>query len=104
MKSPIKIQKKGEKPAKQSNAPATTQSTNGFGPTPAQTVAAANAIAYPHAAFSDNAETAVAGAACIVSDAWVSMGDDNATKRHNLLRPFQVKTVLLACASNMRKE
>ena len=29
---------------------------------------------------------AAEGADCVVSDTWVSMGDDNATKRHNLLQ------------------
>jgi ornithine carbamoyltransferase len=46
----------------------------------------------------DDAEKAVTGADCVVSDAWVSMGDDNATKRHNLLRPYQVNSALMALA------
>jgi ornithine carbamoyltransferase len=49
--------------------------------------------------FTTNAEEAVAGADCIVSDAWVSMGDEDATKRHNLLKPFQVNTRLMAAAN-----
>ena len=40
-------------------------------------------------------QAAVEGADCVVSDAWVSMGDDNATKRHNLLRPYQVNAELM---------
>ncbi len=40
--------------------------------------------------FTTDAEAAVEGADCVVSDTWVSMGDDNATKRHNLLKPYQV--------------
>jgi ornithine carbamoyltransferase len=48
--------------------------------------------------FMTNAEEAVAGADCIVSDAWVSMGDEDATKRHNLLKPFQVNSRLMAAA------
>ena len=35
---------------------------------------------------------------CVVSDAWVSMGDDNATKRHNLLKPYQVNAALMGRA------
>jgi len=48
--------------------------------------------------FGDNAEVAVDGADCIVSDAWVSMGDEDATKRHNLLKPYQVNAKLMARA------
>ena len=40
--------------------------------------------------FTTDAEAAVEGADCVVTDTWVSMGDDNATKRHNLLKPYQV--------------
>jgi ornithine carbamoyltransferase len=45
--------------------------------------------------FTTEAEVAAEGADCVVSDAWVSMGDDNATKRHNLLRPYQVNAALM---------
>ena len=48
--------------------------------------------------FTDNAETAVAGAECVISDAWVSMGDEDSTKRHNLLKPNQVNARLMAGA------
>jgi ornithine carbamoyltransferase len=48
--------------------------------------------------FGDSAEAAVAGAECVVSDAWVSMGDEDLTKRHNLLKPFQVNARLMANA------
>ena len=41
---------------------------------------------------------AVEGADCVVSDAWVSMGDDDATKRHNLLKPYQVNAALMKLA------
>ncbi len=40
--------------------------------------------------FGTDPEAAVEGADCVVTDTWVSMGDDNATKRHNLLKPYQV--------------
>jgi ornithine carbamoyltransferase len=45
--------------------------------------------------FTTDAEAAVEGADCVVTDAWVSMGDDNATKRHNLLKPYQVNASLM---------
>jgi ornithine carbamoyltransferase len=48
--------------------------------------------------FGNDPQAAVDGADCVVSDAWVSMGDDNATKRHNLLRPFQVNAALMKLA------
>ena len=43
-------------------------------------------------------QAAMEGADCVVSDAWVSMGDDNATKRHNLLKPYQVNGALMKLA------
>jgi ornithine carbamoyltransferase len=49
-------------------------------------------------ALGHDPRAAVEGADCVVSDAWVSMGDDNATKRHNLLRPYQVNAELMALA------
>jgi ornithine carbamoyltransferase len=45
--------------------------------------------------FTTDAQAAVEGADCVVTDTWVSMGDDNATKRQNLLRPFQVNAGLM---------
>ena len=48
--------------------------------------------------FTTDAEAAVEGADCVVTDTWVSMGDDNATKRQNLLKPFQVNAALMARA------
>jgi ornithine carbamoyltransferase len=49
--------------------------------------------------FGEDPEQAVDGADCVVSDAWVSMGDDGEqTKRHNLLRPYQVNSRLMARA------
>ena len=46
--------------------------------------------------FLDDPHEAVAGADCVVSDAWVSMGDEDATKRHNLLAPYQVNKRLMS--------
>ena len=48
--------------------------------------------------FLDDPEKAVAHADCVVSDAWVSMGDEDATKRHNLLAAYQVNARLMARA------
>jgi ornithine carbamoyltransferase len=45
--------------------------------------------------FITEADVAVEGADCVVTDTWVSMGDDNATKRQNLLKPFQVNGALM---------
>jgi ornithine carbamoyltransferase len=45
--------------------------------------------------FTDDPEKAVAHADCVVSDAWVSMGDEDATKRHNLLAAYQVNARLM---------
>ena len=39
---------------------------------------------------------AARGADMIVSDCWVSMGDDENTNRHNLLAPYQVNARLMA--------
>ena len=43
-------------------------------------------------------ERAAAGADCIVTDTWVSMGDKDGERRHNLLKPYQVNRRLLARA------
>ena len=45
--------------------------------------------------FGDDAEAAVRDADCVVTDTWVSMGEDGAERRHNLLKPFQVNKRLL---------
>jgi ornithine carbamoyltransferase len=43
-------------------------------------------------------EAAVAGADCVVTDTWVSMGDKDGKRRHNLLKPYQVDARLMARA------
>jgi ornithine carbamoyltransferase len=43
-------------------------------------------------------EEAVAEADCVVTDTWVSMGDKDGERRHNLLRPYQVNARLMAQA------
>jgi ornithine carbamoyltransferase len=52
--------------------------------------AAVSVTTDPHAAAS--------GADCIVTDTWVSMGDDERERRHNLLMPYQVNDRLMAAA------
>jgi len=44
-------------------------------------------------------EAAVKDADCVVTDTWVSMGDKNGAKRHNLLKPYQVNARLMAKAA-----
>ena len=49
-------------------------------------------------AFLRSPEEAVAGADCVVTDTWVSMGDKEGTKRHTLLKSYQVNAALMARA------
>tara|TARA_A100001037_G_scaffold84798_2_gene76913 strand:- start:1341 stop:2255 length:915 start_codon:yes stop_codon:yes gene_type:complete len=42
---------------------------------------------------------AVDGVDCVVTDTWVSMGDTEAEKRHNLLTPYKVDNRLMARAN-----
>ncbi len=48
--------------------------------------------------FGDDPEAAVKRADCVVTDTWVSMGDKDGRKRHNLLKPYQVNAALMARA------
>ncbi|MCZ8182591.1 MAG: ornithine carbamoyltransferase [Beijerinckiaceae bacterium] len=43
-------------------------------------------------------QEAVEGTDCVVADCWVSMGDKDAGRRHNLLRPYQVNAELMRVA------
>jgi ornithine carbamoyltransferase len=43
-------------------------------------------------------DDAVRDADCVVTDTWVSMGDRNGSRRHNLLKPYQVNARLMAKA------
>jgi ornithine carbamoyltransferase len=45
-----------------------------------------------------DAFAAVDGADAVVTDCWVSMGDDDGEHRHNLLSPYQVNAKLMAAA------
>ena len=48
-----------------------------------------------------DAEAAVAGARCVVTDTWVSMNDDeDAGDRHNMLAPYRVTEALMAKAAS----
>ncbi|MGE0152116.1 MAG: ornithine carbamoyltransferase [Reyranellaceae bacterium] len=52
--------------------------------------------------ISHDAEEAVTGADCVVTDTWVSMGDEEPTKasmRHNLLAPYRVDERLMRRAA-----
>jgi ornithine carbamoyltransferase len=49
--------------------------------------------------LTDDPETVVAGARCVVTDTWVSMSDDPNTSRHNLLAPYRVTSALMAKAA-----
>jgi ornithine carbamoyltransferase len=46
-----------------------------------------------------DAFAAVKGADAVVTDCWVSMGDDDEGHRHNLLNPYQVNAKLMAAAN-----
>ena len=43
-------------------------------------------------------DDAVKGADCVVTDTWVSMGDKDGNRRHNLLKRYQVNARLMAKA------
>ncbi len=47
----------------------------------------------------DAPEDAVRGARCVVTDGWISMSDDPAQNRHNLLAPYSVTPALMAQAA-----
>jgi ornithine carbamoyltransferase len=44
----------------------------------------------------DDVHEAVAGADCVLTDTWVSMGDAEAEERHRLLEPYRVDEALMA--------
>jgi ornithine carbamoyltransferase len=49
--------------------------------------------------LTDDPMAAVAGARCVVTDAWVSMADDPNANRHNLLAPYRVTEALMRHAA-----
>lgn len=46
----------------------------------------------------DDPFAAVEGVDCVVTDCWISMGDDENDNRHNHLMPYQVNATLMAAA------
>ena len=50
-------------------------------------------------AYMEDPFEAVADVDCVVTDCWVSMGDEDAGRRHNLLAPYQVNARLMNAAS-----
>lgn len=71
---------------------------------PEQLAPMPDALAWARAQGADiavtiDADAAVAGVDCVVTDTWVSMGDKDAGKRHNLLQPFQVDERRMALAA-----
>lgn len=48
--------------------------------------------------LTDDPFVAARDASCIITDCWVSMGDDDEGRRHNLLSPFQVSQKLMQTA------
>jgi ornithine carbamoyltransferase len=67
-------------------------------PPPARLVAARAAGA--HVTLSEDPFKAVKGASAVISDCWVSMGDEDEGRRHNLLAPYQVNAKLMGRAAN----
>ena len=49
--------------------------------------------------LTDDADAAVAGADCVITDTWVSMGQSDAPKRKQLLGPYAVDDALMARAA-----
>ena len=49
--------------------------------------------------FTDDPESAVKSADCVVTDTWISMGDQEAGKRRAMLKPYQVNRPLMAKAA-----
>ena len=49
--------------------------------------------------LTNDPQAAVAGADCVVTDCWLSMGDEEKTSRSKLLTPFQVDAKLMSLAA-----
>jgi len=49
--------------------------------------------------FTEDPAMAAAGADCVVTDTWVSMGQNDGARRKKLLRPFQVDSLLMSKAA-----
>jgi ornithine carbamoyltransferase len=48
--------------------------------------------------LSHDADRAVAGADCVVTDTWVSMNQEHRARGHNVFQPYQVNSALMAQA------
>jgi ornithine carbamoyltransferase len=73
--------------------------------TPAELAPPAELIAWAKAEGADVVVTtdpaaAADGAHAVVTDCWVSMGDEDEGRRHNLLKPYQVDEALMAKAES----
>jgi ornithine carbamoyltransferase len=66
-------------------------------PPPAELVAKARAGG-AEIVLTPDAREAAAGADCVVTDTWVSMGDSESERRHNLLAPYRVTRQVMAAA------
>jgi ornithine carbamoyltransferase len=53
-----------------------------------------------HIQTTDDPFAAVKGADAVISDCWVSMGDEDEGRRHNLLAPYQVNAKLMKGANS----
>ena len=51
-----------------------------------------------HIVVTHDPNEAVANSDCVITDTWVSMGDDESARRHNLLAPYRVDERLMSCA------
>lgn len=51
-----------------------------------------------HVVVVDDPDEAVANSDCVITDTWVSMGDDESERRHNLLAPYRVDDRLMSRA------
>jgi ornithine carbamoyltransferase len=51
-----------------------------------------------HVSFTTDPARAVAGADCVVTDTWISMGVEASVNRHNMLAPYRVDEHLMAQA------
>jgi ornithine carbamoyltransferase len=51
-------------------------------------------------AIGQDPAAAARGAAAVISDCWVSMGDEDEGRRHNLLAPYQVNSALMSQAAS----
>ena len=66
---------------------------------PDNTVIETARVAGANIVVSEMPAEAVSGADLVVTDTWVSMGDENAEQRHNILLPFQVNDALMSEAA-----